>query len=108
MHILSSFGTGMAVRYEPGDRVILLRDHGIGDKQISAGESGIVVRLVSSDDRRLRTHCTLRFNWIAEPSRLGLFRPKSSPNLLLRRTLQVGHRSSLHLPNRSRSRVLIK
>jgi hypothetical protein len=43
----------MTIRYEPGDRVTLLRDHCAGDKQIAAGESGIVVRLVSYDDRRL-------------------------------------------------------
>ena len=42
-----------AVRYEPGDCIILLKDHCTGDKQIAAGESGIVGRLVSSDDRRL-------------------------------------------------------
>jgi hypothetical protein len=51
------FGTGCwiernDVRYESGDGVILLRDHGIGDKQIAAGESGIVVRLGSSGWRR--------------------------------------------------------
>jgi hypothetical protein len=53
MKTLCRIPNGRAISYEPGDRVTLLQDHCVGDKQIAAGESGIVVRLVSSDDRRL-------------------------------------------------------
>lgn len=53
MKILSYDEFGSTVRYEPGDCVVFVRDCCIGDKQITAGESGTVVRLVSTDDCRL-------------------------------------------------------
>jgi hypothetical protein len=81
MQILNIFPTGMTVRYEPGDRIVLLRDHCIGDKQIGAGESGIVVRLVSSGDRRLANSLYIDIQLDSGAEQIS--------------TLQVGHRSNL-------------
>lgn len=54
MKMLCNFQTGEAVRYEHGDRVIIVRGQTRRDKLVAAaGESGTVLRQVSSDDRRL-------------------------------------------------------
>lgn len=55
MKIIPSDSTGGAwtMRYEPGDPVVLVRDCYFAGMHIAAGESGTVVRLISTDDRRL-------------------------------------------------------